>query len=235
MEFFKVTNWDQYQHYKDRDPTWIKLYARLLDDYAFAALPDNGKWHLIGIFLLASKQGNRIPGDPRWVRKKIAARTRVDLNALLAAGFIEEDASTVLAEAGQAASPEKETEEIREEQTLLSAGADANVNESSVDNSFEEFWTAYPTDPLMSKKKALEQWERLPLADRAAAIRTVPAFRELCAARVNYRPVHAWRFLAERRFDGFMQPPPIDADRIAEAKDRADRLLRRGKYAERYE
>jgi hypothetical protein len=104
-----------------------------------------------------------------------------------------------------------------------------------VDNSFEEFWTAYPTDPLMSKKKALEQWERLPLADRAAAIRTVPAFRELCAARVNYRPVHAWRFLAERRFDGFMQPPPIDADRIAEAKDRADRLLRRGKYAERYE
>src|SRR5262249_19540885 len=73
MEFFRVTNWDQYQHYKDRDPTWIKLYARLLDDYGFATLPDNSKWHLIGIFLLASKQGNRIPGDPRWVRKKIAA------------------------------------------------------------------------------------------------------------------------------------------------------------------
>ena len=64
MEFFRVTNWDQYQHYKDRDPSWIKLYARLLDSYAFAALADNSKWHLIGIFLLASKQGNRIPGDP---------------------------------------------------------------------------------------------------------------------------------------------------------------------------
>ena len=76
MEFFRVTNWDQYQHYKDRDPAWIKLYARLLDDYGFATLPDNSKWHLVGIFLLASKQGNRIPGDPRWVRKKIAARTR---------------------------------------------------------------------------------------------------------------------------------------------------------------
>jgi hypothetical protein len=110
----------------------------------------------------------------------------------------------------------------------LSAGVD-------VDDSFEEFWKAYPTDPLMSKKKARAEWERLNAADRASAIKTVPAFRELCASRVNYRPVHAWRFLAERRFDGFMQPPPIDAQKIAEARDRADRLLRRGKYAERYE
>jgi hypothetical protein len=231
MEFFRVTNWDQYQHYKDRDPSWIKLYARLLDDYAFAALPDNSKWHLIGIFLLASKQGNRIPGDPRWVRKKIAARTRLDLDALLAAGFIEEDASTPLPDGEQPAIPEKESEsEERREETILSAGADLDV-----DHSFEEFWSAYPVDPLMSKKKTRAEWARLSAQDRAAATRTVPAFRELCASRVNYRPVHAWRFLAERRFDGFMQPPPIDAGKIAEAKDRADRLLRRGKYAEKYE
>jgi len=230
MEFFRVTNWDQYQHYKDRDPEWIKLYARLLDNYAFAALPDNSKWHLIGIFLLASKQGNRIPGDPRWVRKKIAARTRVDLEALRCAGFIAEDAGTPLADCAQGASPEKETEQTREEtDSSLSAGADVSVD------CFEEFWKAYPTDPLMSKKKARAEWVRLSPADRASAIRTVPAFRELCAARVNYRPVHAWRFLAERRFDGFAAAPPIDAAKIAEAKDRADRLLKRGKYAERYE
>jgi len=230
MDFFRVTNWDQYQHYKDRDPTWIKLYARLLDDYGFATLPDNSKWHLVGIFLLASKQGNRIPGDPRWVRKKIAARTRVDLEALRCAGFIEEDASAALAETEQAAGPEKETESAERRGEFLSAGADATV-----DDSFEEFWKAYPTDPLMSKKKTRAEWERLPPADRANAIRTVPAFRELCASRVNYRPVHAWRFLAERRFDGFAAAPPIDAAKIAEAKDRADRLLKRGKYAERYE
>ena len=230
MEFFRVTNWDQYQHYKDRDPAWIKLYARLLDDYGFATLPDNSKWHLVGIFLLASKQGNRIPGDPRWVRKKIAARTRVDLEALLAAGFIEEDASTAPADCAPPAIPEKESEsEERREERLLSADADVPVDES-----FESFWSSYPTDPLMSKKKTRAEWERLNAADRAAALATVPAFRELCASRVTYRPVHAWRFLAERRFDGFMQPPPIDAAKIAEARDRADRLLRRGKYAERY-
>jgi hypothetical protein len=230
MEFFRVANWEQYQHYRNRDPSWIKLYARLLDHYQFAALPDTTKWHLVGIFLLASKQGNRIPGDPRWVRKKIAARTRVNLQALLDAGFIEEDASAAQAARGQEASPESETEESRGEEKQLSAGADG-----SVDDDFENFWKAYPTDPLMSKKKAREQWERLNADDRAAAIRTVPAFRELCAGRINYRPVHAWRFLGERRFDGFAAPPPIDAQKIAEAKDRADRLLKRGKYAERYE
>ena len=225
MEFFRVTNWDQYQHYKDRDPAWIKLYARLLDSYAFAALADNTKWHLIGIFLLASKQGNRIPGDPRWVRKKIAARTRVDLESLVAAGFIEEDASAPRAPGGQDAIPERESRE-ETEKTQLSAGADVDE--------FESFWKAYPTDPLMSKKKAREQWLRLTPDDRASAIRTVPAFRDLCAARVNYRPVHAWRFLAERRFDGFAAAPVIDEATVAAAKDRADRLLKRGKYAERY-
>jgi hypothetical protein len=34
--YFSVTNYDQQQHYKDRGPTWIKLYNRLLDDYGFA-------------------------------------------------------------------------------------------------------------------------------------------------------------------------------------------------------
>ena len=47
--FFSVTNYDSQQHYKDRGPTWIKLYNRLLDDYGFAQLPDAAKWHLIGI------------------------------------------------------------------------------------------------------------------------------------------------------------------------------------------
>lgn len=230
MDYFRVANWDQYQHYKDRDPEWIKLYARLLDNYAFAVLPDACKWHLIGIFLLASKQGNRIPADARWVKKKIAARARIDLNALLSAGFIEDDASRPLADCAQAAIPEKETEKREETETILSAAADA-----SVDDDFEKFWKAYPTDPLMSKKKAREQWDRMSPDDRAAAIRTVPAFRELCASRVNYRPVHAWRFLAERRFDGFAAAPVLDPKVVAEAKDRADRLLKRGKYAERYE
>lgn len=108
--FFSIKNWDQYQHYKDRDPTWIKLYNRLLDNYDFGLLPDASKWHLIGTFLLASRYKNKIPADAGWVAKKIGATQTVDLTLLENAGFIEinHSCTTLLAEPYQDAIPEKE-------------------------------------------------------------------------------------------------------------------------------
>lgn len=72
---------------------------------------------------------------------------------------------------------------------------------------FENFWRAYPTDPLMSKKAASEVWARLPDADREAAAAAVPAFAEFCRKTPDYRPVHACRFLSQRRFEGFASSP----------------------------
>ena len=247
--YFAVRNWDEFQHYKDRDPTWIKLYNRLLDDYAFGLLPDARKFHLIGIFLLASRHNNRVPKDPHWVGRKIGAHMPVDLTLLERAGFLvmlDDDlpsssggAPLLLAPPEQVASPEKEKNREETETDILSAGADASdvfqkvLEEGKLNypSSFETFWQSYPTDPLMSKKKAYEQWRRLTHADRSAAKGACEHFRDFCRSHPSYRPVHAWRFLAERRFDGFAAPPPPDPEAVAEARDRADRLLRRGKYA----
>lgn len=96
---------------------------------------------------------------------------------------------------------------------------------------FETFWRDYPTDALMSKKKAYEQWKRLTEADREAAHAAVPGFRAHCQKNTTYRPVHAQRFLSERRFDGF-KGEKLDAETKAANMDRADKLMRRGKYAE---
>jgi hypothetical protein len=68
---------------------------------------------------------------------------------------------------------------------------------------FLEFWKAYPTDPIMSRKEGLAQWNKLTPDERAAALAAVPAFVAHCRANPDYRPVHACRFLAQRRFDGF--------------------------------
>lgn len=104
---FHVKNFDRFQHYKDRSPPWIKLYNELLDDYEFSRLPDASKWHLIAIWMLASRSENKIPLDPTWVARRINADCEVNLDALLAAGFIvadqslqetEQDASAALAE-----------------------------------------------------------------------------------------------------------------------------------------
>jgi hypothetical protein len=231
MSFFAVRNWEEFQHYKDRDPTWIKLYNRLLDDYAFGHLPDARKWHLIGIFLLASRHNNRVPKDPHWVARKIGAHLPVDLALLERAGFLvtlddeEPPAPLMLAPPEQVASPETEKNREETETESLSAGADVpdvfqkvlEEGKLNYPHSFEEFWRNYPTDPLMSKKKTYEQWRRLTAADRAAAKGACEHFREFCRAHPTYRPVHAWRFLSERRFDGFCAPAPPDAQAVADA------------------
>lgn len=73
---------------------------------------------------------------------------------------------------------------------------------------FEEFWSAYPVDPNMSKSEAGKAWERLTAEDREKAIRAIPAFREYCRKHPDYRPVHAVRYLTHRRFDGFAEQAP---------------------------
>jgi hypothetical protein len=88
--FVQVKNFERFQHYKDRDPPWIKLYVRLLDDYAFSRLPDAHKAHLVLIWVLASKTENKIPADSAWISARIGATEPVNLSSLLEAGFLEE-------------------------------------------------------------------------------------------------------------------------------------------------
>jgi len=70
---------------------------------------------------------------------------------------------------------------------------------------FEAFWSAYPTDSLMSKKQAAEAWSRLPLEAREVATASLPAFKAYCQNHPDYRPVHAVRYLSQERFVGFSE------------------------------
>jgi hypothetical protein len=88
MNTLSVKNFERFQHYKDRTPPWIKLYNELLDDYEFGMLPDASKWHLIAIWLLASRSNNKIPHDPEWISRRINAVQKVDLAPLIDGGFL---------------------------------------------------------------------------------------------------------------------------------------------------
>lgn len=106
MTYLRVKQWDEFQHYRDRDPPWIKLYNRLLDDYEYGRLHDASKSHLIGIFLLASRHRNKIPADPKWIGRRIQATSKVDLSAIIETGIVEvfSDASECGADCEQDAS-----------------------------------------------------------------------------------------------------------------------------------
>lgn len=126
-------------------------------------------------------------------------------------------------------------ESILSETGVSDAGAVKPVRKrTAYPEPFLAFWAQYPTDPIMSKKAAFAQWQRLDDADRDAACASLPAFRDHCRKNPTYRPVHAERYLSQRRFDGF-EKLVVDPDELARAKDRADQLLKRGKYAVKYD
>ena len=222
---FSVKNFERFQHYKDRSPPWIKLYNELLDDYAFGLLPDASKLHLVAIWLLASRSNNRIPHDPNWIAKRISATEKVDLDLLRVSGFIEvQDAGIPPAARKPNADPERESEtdaEIEDSSGGPDDAAPRIAGRKSYTAEFEAFWLGYPTDALMSKSKAFEKWQRLSAADRASAVAALPGFRAHCAKDVTYRPVHAERFLSQRRFDGFVEAakagPPAPPDDVLRA------------------
>jgi hypothetical protein len=108
--------WEEFQHYKDRAPTWIKLHKRLLDDFAYHRLPVASKALAPMLWLLASEYESGVIDaslDEVAFRMHIPPNDMADaLNPLIEAGFftLEQDAINPLADCKQEASLEKERE-----------------------------------------------------------------------------------------------------------------------------
>jgi hypothetical protein len=89
MNYLRVHGWEKFQHYRDRNPPWIKLHARLLDDYRYFQLSSEAKWQLTMFWLLASRHDNEIPDDEQWLRRQIGANGTLAVEELISAGWIE--------------------------------------------------------------------------------------------------------------------------------------------------
>ena len=86
--YYSVKNFERYQHYKDRNPPWIKLHRSLLHDYNFVILPDSSKAHLILIWIVASQTENKLPANESVLQHMIGATEPLHLNVLVNAGFL---------------------------------------------------------------------------------------------------------------------------------------------------
>ena len=113
--YLKIKGWSEFQHYKDRNPPWIKLHRTLLDDYEFSCLHDASKAHLMLIWLFASQQDGAIPDDPKFLMKKLGLESEPNLKLFIDHGFliVEQDASNAIAPA--ASEVRLETEAYKEE------------------------------------------------------------------------------------------------------------------------
>ncbi len=212
--FYEVRNWQQFQHYKDRNPAWIKLHFALLQSEDWVTLADASKLLAVVCMLLASRNSGRVPNNPAYI-KRVAFLDRLpNLKPLIDSGFLSEplaDASTVQADAPKRLSRGEERRGKKEEpkgslsETDVPDARTKKVSRGGYPADFEAAWKAYPTDRLMSKKKAGAAWSRLTAEDRERTATAIPEFVAYCRSHPDYRPVHMVRFITEARADGFLE------------------------------
>lgn len=159
-KLFSVRNWETFQHYKDRNPPWIKLHNHLLDDYDFECLPDATKCHLLCIWMLASRTNNEMVYDNSWVKRKIGANSSVDLELLVSVGFIELQGS------GQDASTSLVSEEKRRGET--------EKEEIAINDRFDDFWNMY--DKKDGAAKCKSKWNKLKEHEKDSIFRSLPSY-----------------------------------------------------------
>lgn len=163
MNRLRVKNWEQFQHYKDRSPPWIKLHKSLLDDYQFHCLPVASRALAPCIWLLASESDDgSVAHDPETISFRLRMSIK-DVEAallpLVSAGFLIElqDASAVLADSKQDASAVLSLARSREERREEAEKSTSNA--LSLNGAFAQFWGKYPKKK--SKGHAERAWSKL--------------------------------------------------------------------------
>ena len=205
MKYLRIKNWNKFQHYKDRQPPWIKLHRSFFDDYEISCLQDASKLHLILIWLFAAQNDGKIPEDAIFLQKKLGLAKPPDLEPLINSGFLimEQPASTVIAEGLQDAS--NLLLEKRREETEKSASA------------FAEFYAAYPRK--VAKPDALKAWNSLALQNGSveklmAALEAAKASEQWTKDSGRFIP-HPATWLRQRRFEDEAVVPAVTKPSLA--------------------
>lgn len=83
MEYIEIVNWEKTQHYKKRNPPWIKLYWDIIDEYdkngdkkKFHGISDASKITFVMLLCLSVRYDNNIPyPDDKWLKKALGINT----------------------------------------------------------------------------------------------------------------------------------------------------------------
>lgn len=86
--FLSIKNFEKYQHYKQRNPPWIKLYYELLDDDDFISMSITSRHHYMTLLLIAGRKNNLITNDMKYLRKVMRLDIDPDLTELFDSGFL---------------------------------------------------------------------------------------------------------------------------------------------------
>ena len=151
-KYFRFRNWRKFQHYKDRNPPWIKFYVNMVGDPAsdYASISDSARGQLMGLFALASRMDNIVPYDAAFIAEEILATDPVDLQVFSQWIVTHDSRRAALAAASKDASDDaSESARLRDRDRVRGKKAEKNTS-SEVDLDSEEIATrrtSKPRDP----------------------------------------------------------------------------------------
>jgi hypothetical protein len=159
----RIRNWSRFQHYKDRNPPWIKLHAEVFTSQDWVALDDTSKALMLICMVVAAKHDGCVPDDPDYIKRVAYLSKRPNLKPLIDCGFLEipqadaserkqeqADAITLLADAR----PEKESSSSKnsnkseaETESISGVPPSKHVSKNPLNGhqkDFETFYAAFP-------------------------------------------------------------------------------------------
>jgi len=103
--YYKIVNWDRFQHYTKRNPPWIKLHYEILSSADWVELSDASRVLAVACMLIASRNEGIVPSNKEYIKRVAYLNKTPDFQPLLKCGFLQgyegmqADASTMQADA----------------------------------------------------------------------------------------------------------------------------------------
>lgn len=88
----KIKGWGEFQHFKNRNPPWIKLYRRLINNYEWHNLDGNSAKILVMMWILAAESKNgSLPSVKEMAFKMRVSEKDIELTIPNLSAWIDND------------------------------------------------------------------------------------------------------------------------------------------------
>lgn len=115
-KFLSIKNYERYQHYKQRNPPWVKLYKSIFADRAFMNLSVESRYLYIGLLTLASECDNKVINDPSFIAHRLAiSPSQINLKPLFQSGLLLASETSIRRYTNACLEAETETETEKRE------------------------------------------------------------------------------------------------------------------------
>jgi len=160
MSEYRIKNWEKFQHYKNRNPPWIKLHRSIFDDMELMQLSLADRGLLFQLWVIATENDGNVPLSETELAWRLRVKT-VNINNLITSGFLICASTCKQTLADDVPETEAETEQRRNpvaESDGLSGAASGKPDPSreGVENEVEPD----PMDPA-TQKALFEFWQKL--------------------------------------------------------------------------